>query len=36
MNTMRDEQRIDASPTPTAIVLVIDDAKRSLESLRRV
>jgi two-component system response regulator HupR/HoxA len=36
MNTMRDEQRVDALPTPTAIVLVIDDEKRSLESLHRV
>lgn len=36
MNTMGDEQRGDARATPTAIVLVIDDEKRSLESLRRV
>lgn len=36
MNTMRDEQRAEAPSTSTAIVLVIDDEQRSLESLRRV
>ncbi len=30
MNTMCDEQRVDAPSTPTAIVLVVDDEKRSL------
>jgi two-component system response regulator HupR/HoxA len=36
MNTMRDEQRGNSLSTPTAVVLVVDDEKRSLESLRRV
>jgi two-component system response regulator HupR/HoxA len=36
MNSMRDELRQDGQSTPTAIVLVVDDENRSLESLRRV
>ena len=36
MNLMREEPREDGLATPTAIVLVVDDEKRSLESLRRV
>jgi hypothetical protein len=33
MNSMRDELREDGLAAPTAIVLVVDDEKRSLESL---
>ena len=36
MNSMREEPREDGLVAPTAIVLVVDDEKRSLESLRRV
>ena len=31
MNLMREEPREDGLATPTAIVLVVDDEKRSLE-----
>lgn len=36
MNLMREEPREDGLATSTAIVLVVDDERRSLESLRRV
>ncbi|MBI1980746.1 MAG: sigma-54-dependent Fis family transcriptional regulator [Methylocystis sp.] len=36
MDKMRDEQRTEASARPTAVVLVVDDEKRSRESLHRV
>jgi PleD family two-component response regulator len=36
MHLMREDPREDGLATPTAIVLVVDDEKRSLESLRRV
>jgi hypothetical protein len=36
MNLMREEPREDGLATPTAIVLVVDDERRSLESPRRV
>ena len=34
MNSMREEPREEGLATPTAIVLVVDDEKRSLERLR--
>jgi hypothetical protein len=36
MNLMREEPREDGLATSTAIVLVVDDERRSLESPRRV